>query len=316
MLSVDESREQTRAIHFIQREKRTLAGLRSRSERGTILKLHKNAQRLLKPIRVVNHYAHRLTFLDDKTRLRRDHDKYLNLIDTITLVHQHQRPILTDTESGKSIPYLEVTLQDIELANKLADEVLGRTLDEMPPQTRKLLLMIEKMVMEACQRLKQERFEYRFTRRDVREYCGWGNTQLKLHLQRLEEFEYLIPHRGCRGQNYVYELIYDGKGKDGKPFISGLIDVEKLRGKFAYVSEKSGPSRPQVGLKSGPSRDEKNSGNELEEVVSGKNPENHEKNADTGMAEEVTSYPRGGHPQLRHTSNLPLAASLNFHGAE
>lgn len=310
MLSVDESREQTRAIHFVQREKRTLAGLRAKNDRAAIFKLHRNAQRLLKPIRVVNHYAHHLTFLDDKTRLRRDHDKYLNLIDTITLIHQHQRPVKTDIEGGRQTFYLEVILQDIELANKLADEVLGRTLDEMPPQTRKLLLMIEKMVIDGCQRLKQERFEYRFTRRDVREYTGWGNTQLKLHLQRLEEFEYLIPHRGCRGQNYVYELIYDGKGKDGKPFISGLIDVEKLRGKYAYVpeksgvnDEKSGPSRPQVGLKSGPSRDEKIPGNEPTEIVSGKNPENSEKNTDTGMVEESTSY-----SHLRHNPILPLAA--------
>jgi DNA primase len=40
----------------------------------------------------------------------------------------------------------------------------------------------------------------------VREYAQWGHTQLKVHLHRLEEFEYLIVHRGGRGQSFVYEL--------------------------------------------------------------------------------------------------------------
>ena len=44
-----------------------------------------------------------------------------------------------------------------------------------------------------------------------------GNTQLKLDLHRLEELEYLLLHRGGRGQSFVYELLYDGDGKGGKP---------------------------------------------------------------------------------------------------
>ena len=36
-----------------------------------------------------------LTFLDDRTRMRRDHAKYLTLIDAIALLHQHQREVKT-----------------------------------------------------------------------------------------------------------------------------------------------------------------------------------------------------------------------------
>jgi hypothetical protein len=46
-----------------------------------------------------------------------------------------------------------------------------------------------------------------------------------VHLGRLVELEYLIVHRGARGQSFVYELVYDGKGRDGAPFVSGLIDA-------------------------------------------------------------------------------------------
>ena len=72
-----------------------------------------------------------------------------------------------------------------------------------------------------------------------RRASGWGNTQLKLHLARLQEMEYLLVHRGERGQSYVYELLYEGQGADGKPFLMGLIDVEKLRAGGASDSEKS-----------------------------------------------------------------------------
>jgi hypothetical protein len=261
VLTVNESREQTRAIHKLQRERRTLKGLIARREKPNILKRHRNAQRLLRPLSVVNPYAAKLTFLDDKTRTRRDHEKYLSLIESITLLHQYQRPCKSNEIGGKSEKHLLVTLGDIEIANRLANEVLGRSLDELPPQTRKLLMIIEEMVDKVCKQLKIKRSEYRFNRRRIREYCGWGNTQLKLHLKRLEDMEYLIVHRGCRGQSYEYELLYDGNGKDGSTFLMGLIDVKKLRSKGDYEEKKSGvkgklsgveekksvPGRPLVG---------------------------------------------------------------------
>ncbi|MCI0673499.1 MAG: hypothetical protein L0Y64_23875, partial [Myxococcaceae bacterium] len=53
VLTVDEDREQTRAIHRLQRERQTLAGVLARSERERILRLHMNAQRFLNPLLVV-----------------------------------------------------------------------------------------------------------------------------------------------------------------------------------------------------------------------------------------------------------------------
>ncbi len=77
---------------------------------------------------------------------------------------------------------------------------MRRSLDELPPQTRRLLGLMDEMVSGECQRLKVERSDFRFSRRDVRAHTGWGHTQLKTHLHRLEELEYLIVHRGGRGQ--------------------------------------------------------------------------------------------------------------------
>jgi len=240
VLTVDEDREQTRAIHRLQRERQTLEGLLARRDRDHILAVHRNAQRLLRPVHVTNPFARELTFLDDQTRTRRDHLKYLTLIRSIALLHQYQRPTKSVSHHGQAVQYIEATIDDIAAANTLAHEALGRSLDELAPQTRRLLMLIDEMVTESCKQLSVERCDHRFSRRQVREFTGWGNTQLRLHFSRLEELEYLLIHRGGRGQSFVYELLYDGQGKDGQPFLCGLIEVEKLRETHNYDANLAG----------------------------------------------------------------------------
>ncbi|MCC8367829.1 toprim domain-containing protein [Xenorhabdus sp. PB61.4] len=216
VLTVNESREQTEAIHALQRRKQTLEGLLAENERDYLTVLHQNAQRLLKPLNVVNPYASQLTFMSDKTRTRRDHMKYLTLIQSIALLHQHQREIKTTEHRGKRLEYIEVSKDDIQLANQLAHEILGRTLDEMPPQTRKLLLLIQAWIRDSG----QSRHERIFTRKQLRDAVQWGDTQLKVHLSRLVEMEYLLLHR--RGLAFAYELLFDGDDSD-TAYLCGLI---------------------------------------------------------------------------------------------
>lgn len=257
VLTVDEEREQTRAIHKLQREKQTLEGLLAKQDRTEILALHQNAQRLLRPLLVANPWARDLTFLDDRTRTRRDHVKYLTLIRTIALLHQHQRQVKKTQHNGREVEYIEATLDDIALANKLAHQVLGRSLDELPPQTRRLVSLLDRFVSEKSRQLKMERADFRFTRREVREAIGWGNTQLKIHLARLVELEYLVVHAGLSGNGFLYELAYDGRGQDGAPFLAGLIDLAKLgydASRSGVNDGRSGSGRPPVGAWSGGGR--------------------------------------------------------------
>jgi hypothetical protein len=175
-------------------------------------------------------------------------------------LHQWQRPRQTVEHNGRTIEYIEVALDDIAVANRLTAEVLGRSLDELPPQTRRLLLLVDAMVMAECKRQRIERADYRFSRRDVRTVTGWGDTQLRLHLGRLEELEYLLAHRGGRGQSFVYELAFSCDGNGNRPVMAGLIDVEKLGGykydgKFAGLNdENAGSKRGQNGVVAGGSR--------------------------------------------------------------
>ncbi|MGH8031798.1 MAG: hypothetical protein ACREO8_05370, partial [Luteimonas sp.] len=254
VLTINESREQTAAIHARQRSARTLQGLLATKQGDAIRDVHRAAQRLLKPVAVVNPYAEALTFRSESTRMRRDHAKYLTLIDAIAFLHQHQRPIRTSSGSGgggEPFDYVEVTLDDIALANRLAHEVLGRSLDALPPQTRCLLGVVVGYVAERARTQGTAPGCVRFTRRELREAIGWGDTQLKLHLLRLVEQEYLIVHR--HGPLFRYELAFDGDAAEAGRQLIGLIDVESMPtmpDRSGLGDDRSGSGRAVVGGRS------------------------------------------------------------------
>jgi len=313
VLSVDEGREQTRAIHQAQRQKRTLAGLQSKLEKDAIQQLHRNAQRLLRPLAIINPYADQLTFLDDKTRTRRDHEKYLTLIDTIALLHQHQREIKTMRHAGKTLEYIEVTLNDIAQANALAHEVLGRTLDVLPPQTRRLLKALHGLVKEECQRQQMEPRDYRFSRKALLEKMGWTYDQVRVHLQRLIDHEYVLVHRGGRGQSFDYELLYQGEGEADQPFLVGLIDSERLKNAVTTVSLGGGNVGAGVALGGHRGVNGVALGKPKSDKNTGKN--SHKTQSDNEEEENSTSGHEAALPSYRSHA-APSLAALSLSAAE
>lgn len=306
VLTVNESREQTAAIHALQRTRQTLAGLLAEEDKKDVVRLHQNAQRLLKPLLVVNPFADQLTFLDDKTRTRRDHMKYLTLIRSIALLHQYQRPVKTVQHKGKAVRYIEATLSDIEAANRLAHEVLGRTLDELPPQTRKLLALIQREVKARCAQEHIVQKDYRFSRRDVRAWSGWGETQLRVHLERLMQMEHVLAHRGSRGQSFVYELLHDGDLNGNAPCLPGLIDIEALQTATATEGSRveqhgfAAPSRGVGGAIAAPSRASENA----------ESPVKNRTDSPLAAAVAVNGHPVAvSAPSYRSDGAYPLAAA-------
>jgi len=325
VLTVDEDRAQTQAIHAAQRAAQTLDGLAKRAERDRVVALHRDAQRLLEPLAVVNPYAGRLTFADARTRTRRDHGKYLNLIAAVTLLHQHQRARKSATVGGQAVAYVETTIADIEVANALAHAVLGQSLDELAPQTRRLLLAVHAHVTREAGELAVDASLVRFTRRQLREAIGWGDTQLKVHLSRLVDLELLLVHRSESG-SYTYELAWrppthdqcgvDVAGAHGR-FLVGLTDPATLTetptegAGTSYDGNRSGlegarsgsePSwsgagRPLVGGWSAPGRPTPNGlhdGREQDEpALDGHGPADEAGNALIGLRDVVRDVRRG-----------------------
>jgi DNA primase catalytic core len=214
VLTVDEGSAQTSAIHERQRAAQTLDGLLLREAERARMKVHQNAQRLLEPLHVVNPLAKGLRFSNLATRTRRDHLKYLSLIQAIALLHQHQRPIKEVTHLGQRLRYIEATQADVEVADRLSQVVLGDVLDELPAQTRRVLEAIEALVVSEAERQGIDKSAVRFSRRDIRQKTRASDTVLKKHLGRLEELELLLVHAGGARRRMVYELAphrYDGE---------------------------------------------------------------------------------------------------------
>jgi hypothetical protein len=215
-LSVDESREQTRAILAAQRESET----KPPGEREALLRMHRNAQRLLIPVKVVNPYAPYLTFPDDRLSARRDHGKYLGLIRAVAFARQHQRKSVEGA--------VAVTLEDIALANRLAHHALGQSLYDLTPPSRRLLHELRDWLRSRGEKDGVEARDVRFSQRELREHVGWKKSQLAEHLKELVDSEYLVVHVTGPGRRTRYVLDWEGQGQEGERFYKGLVDTTTL----------------------------------------------------------------------------------------
>lgn len=204
VLTVDESAEHTRAIQERQRILETRSGKAALAEIERLRALHRNAQRLIRTMEVDNPLVEGLQFPFSRTRNRRDHEKFLTLIRTIALLHQHQRTIHVD---DNGVERIEVIPSDIDLANRLVDRILKLSMDELTPQTQSCLTQLKQFVEQRAKMLGVSRNEVRFTRRMFRESIQWTDYQVSTHLERLVSLEYVRPHRGKQGATYVYELL-------------------------------------------------------------------------------------------------------------
>ena len=228
-LSIDESEQMTAAIHDKQKQARTLEGLVNRTKSAHIERIHQIAQQMLKPVAVVNPFTPYLSYPTKSLVSRRDHDKYLGLIEAIAFLHQYQRQTRTVQVDGKALEYIEVTLEDIDKANTLANDVLGQSLDELARPSRILLDGIYRMVKDISKKQKLPVDEVFFTRRQIRESINWTDWQIRAHISQLEDLEYLHVRFGARGKEYAYALNYKGQGEDNTRFYLNLTPTEEIK---------------------------------------------------------------------------------------
>jgi signal transduction histidine kinase len=204
-----------------------LEGVLEKATSEQVKRLHHNAQRLLRPLSVANPFVEMLTYPADKLVHRREQRKYLALINAIALLHQHQREIRRATRGDVEIEYVEVTLDDIALANELAKEVLSRALDELAPPVRGLYRELQKVYQQQANDLKCKVEDVQLSRREIREATNWSDWQVRAYCQKLVEMEYLFAITNGNGKPAVYQLarIDDDRAQT----LRGLTDVAELK---------------------------------------------------------------------------------------
>jgi hypothetical protein len=225
-LTMNESIEQTRLILEQQRRQHSLLGVLERAESEVIRKLHHNAQRLLKPLAVVNPFVEHLTYPAEKLIHRREQRKYLSLINAIALLHQYQREIKRATRGETEIEYLEVALSDIALANELANSILSRALDELAPPVRGMYDELQKVCKEKAAESKCKPEDVQLSRREIREATNWTDWQVRMYCQKLVEMEYLFAVQSSNGKPALYQLAR--AERDETLTLRGLTDIAEL----------------------------------------------------------------------------------------
>ncbi|MEM9446605.1 MAG: hypothetical protein AAGA18_14775 [Verrucomicrobiota bacterium] len=242
ILNIDESAEQTKAILEAQRNSHTLDGYLFKQKKKVVIDRQHAFQRLLQPIKVVNPYEPLLEIPQDKLSLRRDNPKYLNLNLAITFLHQFQRQKKSHPEIGE---YIETTLADIELANRLAARIFQ--VDELSGPSKVLLQYITDYVANQAKEKETTQDNIRFTRRELREELGWSEYQLRTHIKQLTDLEYLIRLHGKQGQLYSYKLI--GKTvSHSVPWLRPIEEIKKAAAslKIGYFEGTSLAQNPEV----------------------------------------------------------------------
>ncbi|MCI0355004.1 MAG: DNA primase, partial [Acidobacteria bacterium] len=226
-LTMDESVAQTKAILERQRHRYTLAGVMEQATSEQVRRLHHHAQRLLRPLKVVNPFMEYLTYPTERLLFRREQQKYLSLMNAIALLHQQQRETKREVEGDVEVEYVEVTVEDVALANVLAKDVLSRALDELAPPVRGLYDELRKLCGQRAEELKCGPDEVQLSRREIREATGWSDWQVRSYCQKLVELEYLYATVNGNGRPCVYSLARaDDQGVNE---LRGLTDVEEIK---------------------------------------------------------------------------------------
>jgi len=214
-LSMDESPAQTQRIHERQRVMRTEAGLGLRKEAEAIASKHWNAQRILESLPVIIPFAEQLTFPSSWMRTRRDHARFLNLIEVSAFLHQYQR----ERRSGAIV----ASVADYAVAYSLAGEVLKDTLQDLKKPLRETFEQI---------RVLSSQSDGALTRSAIREALALPDSTVRRWLCELVELEYLETETVKQGKAARYVLT----GRIPQENLAlGLLSPEDLVSKLSEL---------------------------------------------------------------------------------
>jgi DNA primase catalytic core len=220
-LYLDESPEQTRAIFAAQRRARSLDGWRHERSKAATMTAHHNAQRLLRSLKVIIPYVDAIEFPQSWLRGRRDHDRFLSLIEGVAFLHQHQRRIIRDGDAE----YIEAGMEDYAVAYDLAHQVFADSAGDLPRQARDFLAQVESVIGQEAKRAKASVAEFWFTRRMIREATKLPDHIIKRHMREIEDLEYVAVQRAPQGGSFRYRLLPQ---KQAPALLDGLLAPESL----------------------------------------------------------------------------------------
>jgi DNA primase len=198
LIYLDNSTEQQAGI--MERQRNVSAGQINRASEQNTIELLQDLQMMFRKINVVNPFATKLHIPETVFKPLRTNAHYLQFIEAITFVHQHQRPIKKDNQGTE---FIETTLEDIELANELLKEILLAKSDELTKACRDFLEVLKEH-LSTHKRAS-------FFRSDVREWTRINPHNINHYLKTLNFFGYI---RSIGGNKFKGGYEYEVTNKD------------------------------------------------------------------------------------------------------
>jgi DNA primase len=207
VINTDESAEQTRSIHKIQRKKYSLERYRAKEENiPRIIHQHHCAQRLLERRVIVNPFADLLDFPSSMMRARRDHERFMDLIACVCFLRQFQK----EEREEAGMAYIACDLEDYRIAHDLMQSILPSTLTNFPKAAMGLYDQVRELLQKKAEDESLEVEKVSVTQREIREATGLSQMFVKRNMKILCDYEYLIGSgSGARGSKRSYRLFKD-----------------------------------------------------------------------------------------------------------
>lgn len=195
LLYIDESAEQD--IRIMNYQRLISAGKINEEQEHKSRELLKDVQRVLKPIKVINPFAEYLELPQSVFKPRRTNSHYLQFIEAITFYKQHQREQHVNEESGEV--FIETTIEDIQEANELIQEVLLRKSDLLNGACRSFFEMLKAYLKANNQNT--------FTNAEIRRTLRINPSNQKRYMLQLQLAELVQRAKGDKRKGYVYEVV-------------------------------------------------------------------------------------------------------------
>jgi DNA primase catalytic core len=185
---IDDSTEQTQLILEYQKK-------RYSSEKTLPLDCRpwQAAQMLLKSYPVRIPFVDLIKFPHKPLRVRRDHERFLSLIEVITVLHQYQR----DVRTFDGVERIIATLEDYAIAYGLASTIMQQTVKAITPKAEKLVLEIAE--------LQNRTGSQPLSRKEIAQSSDFSANTVKKYLSELLKQGVLDEDRS--GRAYVYSIV-------------------------------------------------------------------------------------------------------------
>ncbi len=222
--------EHMKRIMKAQGHRYSLDGEKIKLTRERIQESHWHMQRSFDPdLRVINPYHEKVQVNLRLPIASRKNMQYLRLMHNIAFTRQHTRERKAERDrAGNTFSYIEVTREDVQTANEIASYVFRYAASDLTLRQQEAYNAIYRHCADAVKGKKIGEYEYRFSRREIRERYGWDSMTGKRLFDELERLEYIRRVSGSgQGMRYLYQLvIYGGRKSDDTNF--SFLDPEKL----------------------------------------------------------------------------------------